>query len=88
MSANNNREGEGWSSNTWQHTCADGREFFTWLDVCKKCGKARPQAEAAEDQPEHTAPTRTPHATPADVTMLWDAIDQLKARIDALERPE
>jgi Cdc6-like AAA superfamily ATPase len=40
-------------------------------------------ANASDLEPTQAAPT--PHATPADVNMLWEAIEQLKARIDALD---
>jgi len=67
----------------WVHDCrVYGQMWHTDRDTCASCGKARPVAEKPAKAAE---PTRTPHATPADVTMLWEAIDQLKARIDALE---
>ena len=69
MSANNNREGV---ETEWQLTEGGGWNEDHYRLVPKK----------TDASPE---PTRTPHATPADVTMLWEAIDQLKARIGALE---
>jgi len=95
VSANNNREP--WmgpvvdkvpalaSNQVWVHDCrVYGPRWHTDRDTCASCGKARPVAEKPAKAAE---PTRTSHATPADVTMLWEAIDQLKARIDALDMP-
>jgi len=60
VSANNNREGA-----VWQHTCADGREFHTWADVCKKCGKSRPEAEKSHEVAELTRTLRDEFAMAA-----------------------
>lgn len=86
MSANNNREGwekalgmtedqaidEAWAKGHRQGLI-EGRAMM----------RIELEHEAANaSEPE---PTPTPHATAPDVTMLCEAIDQLKARIDALE---
>lgn len=71
------------ANRVWVHDCPIyGPRWHTVRDTCASCGKARPVAEKPAAAVE---PTRTHHATPADINMLWEAIDQLKARIDALE---
>ena len=96
MSANNNREGGLlWSPdpNRAYARCMGGSRCLHSPGTCTAdpryqawIAHNRPEfalkAEAAEAAPE---PTPTPPATAADINMLWAVIDELKARIDALE---
>jgi hypothetical protein len=83
MIANNNREGVEKALGMTEDQAIDE----AWAKGHRQGlveGRAMMRAEL-----EHEAASapRTPHATPAGVTMLWEAISQLKARRDALEGP-
>ena len=81
MSANNNRDGV---------EKALGMSEDRAIDEAWAKGRAQGLKDyraMMKIQIEHEAANapRTPPATPADINMLWAVIDELKARIDALE---